>query len=125
MERNIIFPSIEEIIKINKDLSYSPVDKGQIGFILTKVESMKKSKDFKKDLSKIAARLWIDIITGHPFIDGNKRTATEVMKLFLKLNNYKLSIPRNGIIYISLKIVNKDLDLNKLTNYIYERIEKS
>lgn len=30
------------------------------------------------------------IVTGHPFVDGNKRTAFVTMDLFLKINNKKL-----------------------------------
>lgn len=122
--QKIIIPTVEEIITINKKLGYEVVNKGSLDFILDKVKSLKKSGDFKKDVSKIGARLWMDIISDHPFVDGNKRTATETTKLFFKLNKIKLDIPQNGIIYLSLKIANKDINLNKLMSYIYERIKK-
>lgn len=34
------------------------------------------------------------IAKNHPFIDGNKRTAYVVMVLFLKLNGYELTAPK-------------------------------
>lgn len=41
MEKDIVFLSLEEIIKINKELGYSPMDEGQLEFIFTKIKSMK------------------------------------------------------------------------------------
>src|SRR5438552_360670 len=34
------------------------------------------------------------IAKNHPFVDGNKRTAYVVMVLFLKLNGYELTAPK-------------------------------
>jgi len=33
----------------------------------------------------------------HPFVDGNKRTAFETTKLFLRLNGYELIAPKDGV----------------------------
>ena len=71
----------------------------------------------------IAAIFWFEIIQGHPFVDGNKRTATETMKLFLKKNGFKLNTPISGLVYISLKIANTEISYSELINWINKRLE--
>lgn len=43
------------------------------------------------ELEYKAAKLCYSLIKNHPFIDGNKRTATASMNMFLIFNRYKLS----------------------------------
>ncbi|OYT39297.1 MAG: hypothetical protein B6U86_05465 [Candidatus Altiarchaeales archaeon ex4484_43] len=78
----------------------------------------------KKGHSKGAATIWHDITVNHPFIDGNKRTATEAMLMFIDLNDYELKSPPNGLIYISLKLANNDISFNELVNWIYSRLKE-
>jgi len=42
------------------------------------------------DLAEMAAAYGFGIARNHPFVDGNKRTALIVMRLFLKLNGAEL-----------------------------------
>ena len=42
------------------------------------------------DLAELAAAYGFGIARNHPFVDGNKRTALIVMRLFLKLNGAEL-----------------------------------
>lgn len=41
-------------------------------------------------IAKKAAFLLYNIIVLHPFVNGNKRTAYELVKLFLRLNGYEI-----------------------------------
>ncbi len=120
----IVIPSIDEIVEINERLGYSVVKLGALDFILASIKSRRLTKDSKKDISTAAATIWYEIISQHPFIDGNKRTAAEAMKLLLELNGLEPAIPMNGIVYISLKIANNDMALNQLQQFIYERLQQ-
>lgn len=115
--------SLEDILKINEEVGYKCVDKGSVDFLISKITSLRISKDTKRNIAKVGANIWYYIITAHPFLDGNKRTATEALRLFLSLNNAHLNIPLNGIIYISLKIANKDISLEELMEFVYEKLE--
>lgn len=67
--------------------------------------------------------MWFEIIQGHPFVDGNKRTATEAMKLFLKKNGFRLNTTLGGLVYTSMKIANNDISYQTLIDWIYLRLE--
>ncbi len=43
-----------------------------------------------KEIERAAAVLFFGILTGHPFVDGNKRTAVAVLEALLRKNNKKL-----------------------------------
>ena len=121
----VIIPGVEEIIEINKKLGKKVMNRGAVEFLMAKIESKYKSGEYKKQIAKIGAILWMDIIQQHPFIDGNKRTATETLLLFLKKNNYILETPIAGKVYISLKIANNEINYEELTEWVYQKLKKS
>ena len=72
---------------------------------------------------KVASFIFYELAKKHHFNDGNKRTATESVKIFLSLNDFKLKTPENGLIYISLKIANNEMGFEKLTKWLEDNIE--
>ena len=119
----IIIPTSDDAIAINKRLGGSVLNRGAVDFLITKIESKISKKDYRRQIATISAILWYEIVRGHPFVDGNKRTATETMKLFLKQNNFKLNTPLSGLVYISLKIANNEIAYSELIEWIYRRLE--
>lgn len=122
-KKGMIIPSMYEIIEINRKLGYKLVKEGALDFILAKIVSRKLSGDIKKDVAKVAVTLWYEIIFQHPFIDGNKRTATEAMRLFLEINGFKLESLMGGLIYMSMKIANNDVSFSDAVKWAYNRLE--
>ena len=119
----IIIPTSDDAIAINKRLGGSVLNRGAVDFLITKIESKISKKDYRRQIATISAILWYKIIRGHPFVDGTKRSATETMKLFLKQNNFKLNTPLGGLVYISLKVANNEIAYPELIEWIYGRIE--
>jgi death-on-curing protein len=122
-KKDIIIPSTDDIITINQKLGGTVLNKGIIDFIIAKIEAKVTKKDYKRQIATIAAIFWFEVIQGHPFVDGNKRTATETMKLFLKKNGFKLNTPISGVVYISLKIANNEISYSELINWINKRLK--
>lgn len=122
-KKDIIIPSTDDIITINQKLGGTVLNKGMIDFIIAKIEAKVTKKDYKRQIATIAAIFWFEVIQGHPFVDGNKRTATETMKLFLKKNGFKLNTPISGVVYISLKIANNEISYSELINWINKRLK--
>ncbi len=119
----IIIPSVELIIEINKRLGGSVINRSLLEFLIAKIESKYRDEDYKKQIAKVAAILWMDIIQSHPFLDGNKRTATETVMFFLEKNNFVLETPIAGKVYISLKLANHEMEYDELVKWIYGHIE--
>ena len=116
----LVLLSAEEIMEINRKFN-GGAKKGDLDFIISKTRSLKIT-DVKKDAAKVAATLWYYIIQNHVFVDGNKRTATEAVKLFCKVNSLQLDLPPNGFIYISLKIANNDIAFHELLDLLHKRL---
>ena len=82
MKKKLEYPTVREIIEINKRLGEGGVvvNRGNLEFIIEKAKAA-------KTLIKKASIFLYDIIRLHPFLDGNKRTAFHTMLYFLELNN--------------------------------------
>src|SRR3989338_4691431 len=114
--------SAEEIMEINRKCN-GGAKKGDLDFIISKTRSLKIT-DIKKDAAKVAATIWYYIIQNHVFVDGNKRTATESIKQFCKINSFGLDIPQNGFVYVSLRIANNHIGFQELVDLIYQRLRR-
>ncbi len=123
MEKDIIIPISDDIIAINEKLGGSVINPGAVDFIIARIDAKTPKRDYNRQIATIAAILWFEIIHGHPFIDGNKRTATGVMQLFLKKNGFKLNTTLGGLVYISLKIANNEISYPELIDWIHQRLE--
>lgn len=64
------------------------------------------------------------IISGHPFLDGNKRTAMVCAAVFLENNGYKITAPAGRVEKFALKIVNKKLDIPQIAKWFKENSQK-
>ncbi|MGV9103634.1 MAG: type II toxin-antitoxin system death-on-curing family toxin, partial [Candidatus Thorarchaeota archaeon] len=57
-----------------------------------------------------AARVLHCIITRHPFVDGNKRTAWSAAKVFLLLNEFRLFAEVKEAEYIVLRVAKGEMN---------------
>ena len=67
-------------------------------------------------------RICYNIISNHPFIDGNKRTGVIIMMMLLKLNNISFNFTNQDIIHIGLNTANNTLDYNSLLDYVKSKV---
>lgn len=120
----LIVLAVEEIIEINRKFN-GGAKRGDLDFIVSRITAAKLGQDFKRDVAKAAAALWYYVIQNHVFVDGNKRTATESVKLFCRANFFEIDLPPNGFIYVSLKIANSDISLQELAELLYEKLRRT
>lgn len=124
MEKNgIIILNKEEIIETNKAFEDGKLVNDSLDFLETKIQAKKLKENLERNVVDVASIYWYEIITNHPFVDGNKRTAVEVVLHFLHVNNFKLNCGMNALIYTSLRIANKDISYEKLVEWVLEKIE--
>ena len=85
----------DDVIRIHDDIienaggEFGVLNKGLIAFTIERVRGAVIEKDI--NLFKAASIILRDFVQGHPFVDGNKRTAFTIGTLFLEINNYKLN----------------------------------
>lgn len=79
--------------------------------------------DKNEDIRNIAALICYQIITGHPFVDGNKRTGFESTDVFLRGNGYKIiCTPKDGIEF-TLSVARCELDKTGISHWLKEHTE--
>jgi death-on-curing protein len=72
----------------------------------------------KKDVFKNAALALEKIIAGHPFMDGNKRTAFEVADIILRTEMYHIHADQEEIINILLRIAKYECTAVKIEKWL-------
>ena len=122
---NIILIGVDEITEINKVFGGYVLNSSNLNFLITQIESKYKDMDFQRQIAKIGAIVWMSLVQGHSFIDGNKRTATESMQLFFEKNGYNLETSTAGLVYTSLKLANNEIKYEELIDWINERLKKA
>lgn len=60
--------------------------------------------DFYPTIEEKAARLCFEIVTQHPFIDGNKRTGALLLGVFLRKNGIKFALQANDYYKIIMDV---------------------
>ena len=73
------------------------------------------------DLIRQAATLYFGLIKNHPWLGGNKRTATAIVDDFLGRNGYEIRVSMREIISFVLAIESNDFDVDEIDNWLRER----
>src|SRR5215813_13651605 len=74
------------------------------------------------DLAAQAATLCFGLIKNHPWIGGNKRTATHLTDHFLKLNGMEIFCSTSEILDLVFGIESDQWDLNKIEQWMRQHI---
>jgi len=83
-----------------------------------------EQKDLYPDLFTKAAALGHSLILNHPFIDGNKRTAYQSMRAFLKINGADVTAAADEIVAFALDIEAKNLEVEDIANWLRAHVKK-
>jgi death-on-curing protein len=64
----------------------------------------------ESDLATLAAAYGVGIAKNHVFIDGNKRTAFQVMYVFLGLNGFRINATEAAVVALMVDVAQGDVD---------------
>lgn len=95
---------------------------GSLDYLIGTIEGSVLDFDPYPTIIEKAALLAWRIITGHIFIDGNKRTGLESCRLFLEINGFDLPIDHD-IVTIALKIAKKEITFLDFVEWLNKRIK--
>lgn len=74
------------------------------------------------DTIRQAATLYFGLIKNHPWLGGNKRTATVLVDEFLFRNNFEIRETVEETVKLVLAIESDEFDVNKIENWLRERV---
>jgi death on curing protein len=101
--KKIRYPSVEDVEWYHDRIltltggERGALAKGNLEFALEHVKDVGEDLDRERAVVKKAAFLVHSLVTQHPFINGNKRTAFEVIETFLELNGFVLRVEMDEI----------------------------
>lgn len=104
------YPNYEAVIEAHKRIvkesggTAGILSVSNLHYILDTVQDIGKGLEFDKLISK-AAYILYNIITLHPFVDGNKRTAFEIAKAFLQLNGQHFEVEEDEAFKARVRVV--------------------
>jgi death-on-curing protein len=93
-------------------------DQGLLESAVYRPQASFGSEDLYPDLFSKAAALGHSIIKNHPFVDGNKRTGFEAMRLLLRLNGYDIQASLNAKFSFVLAIAEGKLKEQAITDWL-------
>jgi death on curing protein len=76
------------------------------------------------DVIRQAATLCFGLIKNHPWLGGNKRTATHLTVIFLELNGCRLSYELPEIIELSMKVESDVWKVDEIESWLRKRVER-
>lgn len=118
----IKYLTTEEIVAIHDEIIKS--SGGHTGMInMSNLDFVVSQVEIPKDLVRKAATLFFGILTSHPFVDGNKRTAFESMKTFLYLNDKEFSSEEGDAWNKLHEISEGKLKFQEVLNWIKENVK--
>lgn len=77
------------------------------------------------DIIRQAATLCFGFIKNHPWSGGNKRTATHITKVFLKINGYDLKHEISELIEMVLAVESDIWKVDEIENWLRDKVKKT
>lgn len=108
----------EEIIRINREIAaefgnvFGMINESNLDFLMAKIRNI-------KDTFRKAAEILYGIARGHPFLDGNKRTAFQTTFALLLRNGISLKVdPAEGEAFMMHAATEESLTVREVEIWI-------
>lgn len=96
--------------------SFGVIDSGLLSSALARSQNLYAYE--KASLIPLAAAYAYGIVRNHPFVDGNKRTAFQVMFVFLKVNGKMLEAPEPEVVIIMTELAEGKIQEDDLIHWL-------
>jgi len=97
-------------------------DEGLLRSALARPQNLLAYSDPTPDLAQLAASYAYGIARNHPFVDGNKRTALIVCRLFLLLNGADLAATQEEKYLTFLRLAAGELTEEELAHWLRDHL---
>ncbi|MDE1728922.1 MAG: type II toxin-antitoxin system death-on-curing family toxin [Thaumarchaeota archaeon] len=124
---DIVYPEEGDILLLRKNfnlVSDGYLSRGKMSYILDSVRDMYNKRKDDDLLAAKAAFILFQIISSHPFIDGNKRTAYGTADFFLRLNGYCIKVEPEEALEFIVQIATGRPDELPVRQWVKQHLKK-
>jgi len=125
--KKIVYLTVEESISIHIMLmrwwreTYFGVDRRDM--LESSLARARQAAAYEKaDIVRQAASLCYGLVKNHPWLGGNKRTATHIMEVFLDINQLSLNAENSEIVELALKIESDEWKVDEIEEWLRNNI---
>ena len=125
----IHYPTYEAVIEAHKRIvkasggTAGVLSVSNLQYVLDTVEDIGHGSELDKLVSK-AAYILHNIVTLHPFIDGNKRTAFETAKAFFQLNGEDFDGGEDESFNMLISVAKGELNVRDVEGWIRKHLKR-
>lgn len=109
-----------ELMRSYHEIHYGVFDRALIESALARPQQAAAYAN--ADLCEQAATLCYGLIKNHPWLGGNKRTATHLTDHFLKLNGFEIECTAAEILEVVLSIKSGNWNVGKATEWVRQHV---
>ncbi len=120
----IRYPTMKQLERLHdRILQMGGGDRGYLNrsnleYLLDAVKDIGERLGRRESLTKKAAFLLHNSVVLHPFVNGNKRTAYELVRLFLRLNGYDINTKSEEAYRFLLELASGKMSAIRVENWI-------
>ena len=124
MNHEIRYPSVKQVERLYDQIiamtdgEHGCLSKSNLEYLLDTVKDVGERLHRKQALAKKAAFLLYNIIVLHPFVNGNKRTGYELVKLFLRLNGYEIDANPGDVYQFLLDVASGKVSASDVDKWV-------
>ncbi|VEP15890.1 Death-on-curing protein [Hyella patelloides LEGE 07179] len=97
--------------------SYGILNRGLLASVLTRSRNLYEYEG-ENNFSKLAASYGYGLAKNHSFVDGNKRTAFQVMFVFLRINSLYLDAPESEVVVMMQQLAEGEITQENLAKWL-------
>ncbi len=128
MTEEVQYPSVEQVSRLyGRVIETSGGERGYLSksnldYLLDTVKDVGERFPRRQAIVKKAAFLLYNVIVIHPFLNGNKRTAYELVKLFLTSNGCKITPGATEAYRFLLGVASGKVSENEVEDWIVRHL---
>lgn len=131
MTSQTIFLTLEQVLVIHENQiglyggTSGLRDLALLGSAILRPQTTFGGEDLYPTLFEKAAALMHSLVLNHSFLDGNKRTGTVSVLVFLEINGYEIDVSQKQLIKVALGVESKKLDINQLAGWLKKNSKRA
>ena len=124
MSDEIRYPSVRQVERLYDQIiamtggEHGYISKANLEYLLDAVKDIGERLERRRALAKKAAYLLYNIIVLHPFVNGNKRTGYDLVRLFLRLNGCEIHASQKDTYRFLIEVASGNVSAREVDKWV-------